>query len=788
MSALRLTNSSTSMLEGLDAADWKGVLDFCDRAQLTLLLGRTCRPLFPDSVCRRIDTNIAGAAIRRDRLLESFFEMADSLEERRIDYLLLKGFSHAGDYASDPAIRPQYDLDLYAPHWSIAAASNAIMRLGYEPLSELADFPTDHLPVMVRKTGWQWRGDFFDPDIPVSVDLHHRFWDKRTERLDVPGVEDFWDRRACSLAGGRFVPALHPVDEFGYRSLHALRHLFRGSLRIYHIYELAYFLDERSGDTSFWDLWRLWHRPELRRLEGIIVQLAHRWFDCRLAPSVEQEAIELDCDVRFWMDRYATAPIETLFQPNKSELWLHLSLLDASLDRWQVMRRRLVPLRPPGPVDSVFVPENQMTPRLRLRKKVKYVVHITGRVIHHARTLAPALGEGLTWLWRPNGGHGAFAVFLLAANTYNFGLFIFFLLYNLYLGDLGFREDSLGLITAAMTAGTVLGSVPAAAFGNRFGLKRSLLTGCLAAASISAARIFAAASLPAVLVSAFFGGLAWSIWMVALPPIVAHLTTEKARPLGFSIWLGSGIATGIAGGIIGGRLPATLIASGFASAEFEAKRLVLLLSCGVTALAVVPLLRLRLPETPPPEQKTYPSTSFLRRYLLAAGAWYLALGAFNPFFNVYFAKHLGASIKDVGLIFAGSQASQVAALLLAPAILRRFGLGNGVALIQTGTAFALAAFAAWTWPGAWAALIYAVYMSFQVMTEPGMFSLLMTKVQPAERSGASGLNFLVMSGCQALAAALAGWAITVYGYPGALSAAATMAVLSACLFRFLVRP
>ena len=42
----------------------------------------------------------------------------------------------------------------------------------------------------------------------------------------------------------------------------------------------------------------------------------------------------------------------------------------------------------------------------------------------------------------------------------------------------------------------------------------------------------------------------------------AHLVPEKHRPLGFSLWVGSGIATGICAGLVASRLPGLLVASG----------------------------------------------------------------------------------------------------------------------------------------------------------------------------------------------------------------------------------
>ena len=49
-------------------------------------------------------------------------------------------------------------------------------------------------------------------------------------------------------------------------------------------------------------------------------------------------------------------PLVNLFHPTKDELWLHLSLLDPRSSRLRILRRRLMPLQLPGPVDAVHLP------------------------------------------------------------------------------------------------------------------------------------------------------------------------------------------------------------------------------------------------------------------------------------------------------------------------------------------------------------------------------------------------------------------------------------------------
>jgi len=80
------------------------------------------------------------------------------------------------------------------------------------------------------------------------------------------------------------------------------------------------------------------------------------------------------------------------------------------------------------------------------------------------------------------------------------------------------------------------------------------------------------------------------------------------------------------------------------------------------------------------------------------------------------------------------------------------------------------------------AALYVGYMSFQYMGDPGTNSLLMNHVEPARRSGAAALLFLVAFLAQAFSASAAGAAVARYGYPLMLLGATLLAIVDAFLF------
>lgn len=90
----------------------------------------------------------------------------------------------------------------------------------------------------------------------------------------------------------------------------------------------------------------------------------------------------------------------------------------------------------------------------------------------------------------------------------------------------------------------------------------------------------------------------------------------------------------------------------------------------------------------------------------------MAVGAFTPFFSVYFATRAHLSVERIGAVFSGRQLASVLVVLAAPIVLRRLGPVTGIAAMQLATGISLASLALAT-SAATAALAYAAYMSFR---------------------------------------------------------------------------
>ena len=235
--------------------------------------------------------------------------------------------------------------------------------------------------------------------------------------------------------------------------------------------------------------------------------------------------------------------------------------------------------------------------------------YLTSRVYTHLRVLPTTLWHGARLWWSSKELNAEFLTFLAIWLLVTFGIYIFFLLYNLYLLDRGLRENLLGLMTSAMTLGSVAGAIPAGMLAQRVGLRNALLVCLISVSLISVLRLVFVSEMP-LLVFAFIAGSFSAILPVVLTPAIAQLTNEKSRPFGFSVVLSSGIALGILGGQVAGRLPGWLMHISPLATAARAKEAALLLACGIMALALVPASRLQLASRPVRQTKDLSAQSF----------------------------------------------------------------------------------------------------------------------------------------------------------------------------------
>jgi MFS family permease len=795
--AIRFQNPDKAALRKITDVEWELILRNWSAARIMTSFrldhrDDSCSDL-PDWVNQKLDQYLADTHLRFQKIKSVYATAANELEAIHADHVVIKGFSLFPGYTDHPDLRPQGDIDLYCPPDAVQRAQDRLLSLGYVPVEDQRDRFKDHLSTMMPNVAWGSGPNLFDPEMPIGFELHFCFWNEDSMRVSAPGVDQFWNRRTKQQIDDLEFSGLHPVDNLGYTSLNMLRDLLRGFglPSAEQVYGLGRFLHTQADDDTFWQSWRELHDPSLRRLEAISFQFTANCFGCKASEEVQEEMERLPAAVRSWLHETSNSEPYSRIGQAKNGAWLHVALLESLSDKLDVLREVLLSVGTP-PKGTVSEISDRSTPNSKLNRSL---AHSCRELLSYPSWFVSRSGVRIAkfpsffrlgfrlWLSSLNLGKG-FWTFFAGSFFFDLGMFIFFVLYNLYLLDRGYKENVLGLVASASAIGGIVGAIPAGLFAERFGLRKALLL-CLTSVSAVFALRSVVTSENLLIALAFVGGMVITIWAVCISPAVAQLTNEKSRPLGFSSIFSSGIAVGILGGQAGGRLPGWIGSLSSNATPVHTKQIALLIACALTGLGAIPISRIKFSALPAQVRKTYPSRRFIGRYLAAMAVWTLAVGAFEPFFNAYFAQHFHMALQEIGSLFSYAQLSQVLAIMASPILFRKVGVVDGVVYVQIAAAIALGALALCTRAPV-AAVVYVGYTALQWMTEPGMMLLLMNRVAPEERTGASALSFLVMNIAGAVATALAGASFSKYGYPFVLMVVSIVGLVAAFTFRLVL--
>lgn len=416
LGALQITRASTSLLQTLSDEEWLSLLNFCDLAHLTLKLATLPTSGFPAWVVSRLETNRADNFKRFERVKATYVEARNALEQAGVEHIVVKGFAQFPMYVEHPRLRSQSDIDLYCPAHMIDAAYSALRAINYQPSTNVDYRDADHLPAMVRLGEWQWRGNAFDPEMPLSIELHFCLWNENVSLFPVPGVDAFWERRTTRTIDGVSFPCLNSVDHLGYFSLHILRNILSREWVVNHVLELATFLESKAEDDSFWADWLGLHDAPLRQYEAIAFHYARVWFGCRLHPTADNQVQSLPPAQSSFLHHFAGAAMELMFTPNKDSFWLHMDLAN-SVGAWLTLVKRLfMPnriSRMGGP--AVTIRNRRQTESDHTHAVTQYLQYLASRTTSYFRLSLVTLARGLRWRL----GHHRFArefwIFLVAS-------------------------------------------------------------------------------------------------------------------------------------------------------------------------------------------------------------------------------------------------------------------------------------------------------------------------------------------------------------------------------------
>ena len=166
-----VSHPALERLASLRERDWPDLLAYSDRSGLTLYLLAALERAglaanLPESVRQTLRERQEKNRQRLARTMEEAAEVLEILRKAGLQAAMLKGFSLEPEFVAKADLRSQYDLDWLLSPDDALGAHRLLLERGYEQILEGESLSHSHLPTLVRKTGWEWRGDYYDLDIP----------------------------------------------------------------------------------------------------------------------------------------------------------------------------------------------------------------------------------------------------------------------------------------------------------------------------------------------------------------------------------------------------------------------------------------------------------------------------------------------------------------------------------------------------------------------------------------------------------------------------------------------
>jgi MFS family permease len=279
-------------------------------------------------------------------------------------------------------------------------------------------------------------------------------------------------------------------------------------------------------------------------------------------------------------------------------------------------------------------------------------------------------------------------LFLLTTIVYGAAFSLYWIDFNLYLEAIGFGWAIGWMMAASQLAGFVI-ALPASALSNRIG-RRKVMAGGIALVTL-ALFTFLPGNLPLMFLGAVALGAGSMAFGVVQIPFIAEHTKPDQRNEYFAVWSAIGFMTGVVAALVGGAVApqiASILNFGSAAAPYQ------ILLAGVAALGAISLGTVWLLTPDSPAKDRAPAAGKGRfgivildrrmffHLLLPGFLTSLGAGQLIPFLNVFIENKFGLGLTEVNAIFAISSLGTALAILIQPAVARRYGRIGSIVLVQ----------------------------------------------------------------------------------------------------------
>jgi MFS family permease len=377
-------------------------------------------------------------------------------------------------------------------------------------------------------------------------------------------------------------------------------------------------------------------------------------------------------------------------------------------------------------------------------------------------------------------------LFLLYNLLANVGWGVFTLIFNLYLRELGLRENDMGAFSAVQTLAMAAGAATMGVVLDRLGVWQATVSGV--AVFLLASFGLAFAEQPSViLVLAAISGLGLAYLFTTTMPFIIAWTRRDERQFVSALAFSVVSLSTTFGSLVGGFLPDALPGE-----AVLAYRWTLVVGTMIAALGLVPMFLMGparlgrgLPDPTALKEATDPGERRQVRmdvavFVLVGGLMAVGAGMVFPFYNVYMTT-LGASSATVGYVYAIGGLSAALIGLSAPWISQRLGSLYGVPVVRLSIVpFYLALILVPTLP--LAAITHIVRQTSISMAWPIDSTFIAEVLPPRARSRVYGLRSAAWNLGYSIASLVAGFLIVNFGYEVTFADLIFFTVLAMALF------
>ncbi len=371
---------------------------------------------------------------------------------------------------------------------------------------------------------------------------------------------------------------------------------------------------------------------------------------------------------------------------------------------------------------------------------------------------------------------------MLAAQGFlGVGMGIFQVLLNLYFKEIGFGEDLIGRLLAFQSLCAAVASVPMGWLADATSRRTTYLVGIGFVISGLGLVTVAETVIP-IFLACLISGVGSGAIMVSVQPFLQENSRKRQRPYLFSLNFSVTLVMNIFAGLLAGWLPGAVsrMYPGHLQPVLQGLKGAMSVGIGFLILAALPARRLpssekRTQERPAPSagpgsvavEKAPVPLRVIAKFVIPTAFIGAGAGMIVPYFNLYFRDWVGASIAQIGYVFALGQLATAIGGISSPWLSRRVGLANGVVLTE-GLSLPFMLLMAWTHDLYLCTTCFLFRGALMNMGTPMRQELLMETIHPAYRARASAAESVGWNLTWAASMFFSGSLIRTMGYGSCL--------------------